>query len=238
MLIGLVAGALLLGTGVTALHVQAADKNDCPPPPHHDRRGGQPGGKLNPDAMAKHVHEAFGVAEADVKAAIEAKKDFHDIGQAAMLAKLSGKSFNDVLALKTDSTNWRDIGNNLGVSDDQVRNEMDTMMAAKMAKHDDISQETALSLIKNGYRPHDIERAAKLAKVSNSDIQAVLDMKKINNRWEDVAEKLGVDKSVLRPQRPSRDKDDAVCARPPMNEPIDEAMMVDPPDMAKDNAKK
>ena len=39
----------------------------------------------------------------------------------------------------------------------------------------------------------------KLAKLSNKDIQTVLDMKKINNRWGDVAEQLGVDRSALRP---------------------------------------
>ena len=31
-------------------------------------------------------------------------------------------------------------------------------------------------------------------------VQAVLDMKKINNRWSDVADQLGVDKAKLRPE--------------------------------------
>ena len=42
--------------------------------------------------------------------------------------------------------------------------------------------------------------AAVLAKESGKDVQAVLDMKKINNRWSDVADQLGVDKSKLRPE--------------------------------------
>ena len=41
-----------------------------------------------------------------------------------------------------------------------------------------------------------------IAKASGKDIQSVLDRKQINNRWEDVADVFGVDRSLLKPQQP------------------------------------
>jgi hypothetical protein len=76
---------------------------------------------------------------------------------------------------------------------------MNEMTADRMAKRGDIDKAKALALLNNGYRAQDISMAAKIAKLSGKDLQAVLDMKKINNRWSDIAKKLGVDASKLRP---------------------------------------
>lgn len=101
----------------------------------------------------------------------------------------------------------------------------DDNIAKMMAKKGDVDESTALKLLKNGYHPRDIEVAATLAKESGKDIQKVLDMKKINNRWEDVAKSLGVDESKVRPQRPEG-KEGRPGTQPPMGEPIDQEMMV------------
>ena len=68
---------------------------------------------MTTDEVAKHIAASFGVDEKQVKSALDDNKDFRDIGQAAMLAKISGKSFEDVLALKTDDKDWRTIGRSL-----------------------------------------------------------------------------------------------------------------------------
>lgn len=101
----------------------------------------------------------------------------------------------------------------------------DDNIAKMMAKKGDVDESTALKLLKNGYHPRDIEVAGKLAKETGKDIQKVLDMKKINNRWEDVAKSLGVDESKVRPQRPEGGRPGT---QPPMGEPIDQEMMVMP----------
>lgn len=103
----------------------------------------------------------------------------------------------------------------------------DDNIAKMMARKGDVDESTALKLLKNGYHPRDIEVAATLAKESGKDIQKVLDMKKINNRWEDVAKSLGVDESKVRPQRPEG-RDGRPGTQPPMGEPIDQDMMVMP----------
>ena len=210
MLAGIVAGALMVGTGFGVLsgQAQAADtavKGDrqAPPPMMRGHKGGQPPMmNMNADDVAKKLHETFGVSEAEVKEAINNKSDFQDIGQAAMLSKISGKSLKDVLAMKTADKHWPEVGKELGVTPDQIHKQMNEMTAARMAERGDIDKDKALTLLNNGYRSMDVSMAAKLAKLSGKDVQAVLDMKKINNRWGDVAKELGVDMSKLRPEPP------------------------------------
>ena len=135
-----------------------------------------------------------------LKAAIDAKEDFRDIGQAAMLAKVSGKSFKEILAMHKSQSDWKAITKSLGISHAQMREARLEMRAMHIAQKGLLAQDKALALLKNGYQSRDTNMAAILAKESGKDIQAVLDMKKINNRWTDVAGQLGVDKSKLRPE--------------------------------------
>ena len=207
MLAGIVAGVLMTGAGFGMLSGQAqaseaSVQNSRLSKPfvmrgQHEEKN--PMKNIDADKVAKHLNKTFGVSEEEVKAALKEKRDFHDVGQAAMLAKISGKSFKDVLAMKTKDRRWPDIGKELGVKPEQVRALLNDMTADRMAKHGNIDKNRALSLLNEGYQARDIEMAAKLAKLSGKDIKTVLGMKKINNRWGDVAQQLGVDKSALRP---------------------------------------
>ena len=241
MLAGIVAGVLMAGTGFGILGAQAhaADKNvqngqPCPPPMMRGHRGGQPPMMhMSADDMAKQLNKSFGVDEQEVKAAFEEKKDFRDIGQAAMLSKISGKSFKDVMAMKTDEKHWPQVEQELGVTREQIHAQMNEMTAERMAEHGDVDKDTALNLMNNGYRPHDIGMAAKLAKLSGKDIQSVLDMKKINTRWGDVAQQLGIDRDKLRPQRGEGFRGHGPQGGPPPAGDMEEEMT--PPDMEPDN---
>ncbi|WP_337470885.1 hypothetical protein [Mitsuokella jalaludinii] len=114
-----------------------------------------------------------------------------------MLAKISGKSFEDVLALKTDDKDWRTIGRSLGVTREKVASVRCEMTAKDLSQDGNVDETTAMNLLQAGYEPWDISWAAALAKAADKDIQSVLDLKKINNRWSDVAEQLGVDRRAL-----------------------------------------
>ena len=164
MLTGIIAGAMLLGGGLGTMSAQAETAHDSRPPQmeKQGQRPQHPPVQMDADKAAKYVADTFGVKQSEVKAAIEAKEDFRDIGQAAMLAKVSGKSFKEILAMHKSQSDWKAITKSLGISHAQMREAR-------------------------------LEMRAK-------DIQAVLDMKKINNRWTDVAGQLGVDKSKLRPE--------------------------------------
>jgi len=219
---GLVAGALLLGGGLTAYqfqatHTEAAQSAQAqrPLPPQVDAA-----------KAAARIAETFGVDESQVKAAIDSQRDFRDIGQAAMLAKLSGKSFQDVLAMKTDSNKWSDVCEKLGITREQERTARDTMMAKHICQEGNIDESTAVALLQNGYMPPDIASAAALAKTTGKDIQSVLDLKKINNRWRDVAKQLGVDDKTLQQVRRGPGfgpADDEFCDGPQGGPPPDDA---------------
>lgn len=198
MIAGIVAGLLLTAGGFGILSAQS--KSDDGAQTHMFAKGERPNGqapKMDAAEAAKHIAETFGVDESQVKSAIESNKDFRDIGQAAMIAKVSGKSFSDVLALKTDDKDWREIGESLGVTPEKIEEVRQSMTAQHLSQNGNIEESTALKLLKDGYQPRDIGCAALLAKASGKDIQSVLDLKKINNRWRDVANELGVDGSVL-----------------------------------------
>lgn len=162
-----------------------------------ERPDGQPP-KMTTDEVAQHIAESFGVDAKQVKSALDEQKDFRDIGRAAMLAKISGKSFADVMALKTDDKDWRDIESSLGVTREKVRQLRIEMTAKDLSRDGVIDEEGALKLLKDGYEPWDISCASILAEAAGKDIQSVLDLKKINNRWGDVADQLGVDHKELK----------------------------------------
>lgn len=213
--VGLLAGVLLVGVGFSGVQAmqsqqvaaqnvaagaakiaESANKTTAERPPF----------EMNPSEAARHIHEQFGVDEAEVKAALVEHRDFHDVGQAAMLAKISGKSFADVLALKTDNNTWPDVENQLGVTHEQILSQMHEMLAQRISQCGDVDAETATALLDNGYCGRDIVMAGKLATASGKDVQSVLNLKKINNRWGDVAEMLGLDRSTASfgPGEPNR----------------------------------
>lgn len=192
---GIVAGLVLTAGGFGVLSAQSQDKAAVQPRycmTQGERPDGQP-----PRMTTKHIAASFGVDEKQVKSALDDNKDFRDIGQAAMLAKISGKSFEDVLALKTDDKDWRTIGRSLGVTREKVASVRCEMTAKDLSQDGNVDETTAMNLLQAGYEPWDISWAAALAKAADKDIQSVLDLKKINNRWSDVAEQLGVDRRAL-----------------------------------------
>ena len=200
IVVGLVAGLVLTAGGFGVLSAQSQDKAAVPPRyclTQGERQDGQPP-KVSTDEVAQHIAASFGVDEKQVKSALDDKRDFRDIGQAAMLAKISGKSFADVLALKTDDKDWRTIEESLGVTREKVRQLRIEMTAKDLSRDGVIDEEGALKLLKDGYEPWDISCASILAEAAGKDIQSVLDLKKINNRWGDVADQLGVDRKELK----------------------------------------
>lgn len=223
---GIVAGAMLTGIGFSVTSVKAAENMEEQENPLQMQKGRMPHHpkvKMSADVAAKHIHEMFGVDEKEVKAAIAEDRDFFDIGQAAMLSQISKKSFKDVLAMKTEGKKWRDVEKSLGVTREQVREQMCLMQAMHIGQNGNVDKDTALALLKDGYEPRDIECAGILAKAAGKDIQSVLDKKKINNKWTDIAAQLGVDPNILRPEKGPRDmRGDGPQGEGPDGEPQDD----------------
>ncbi|MBR1858412.1 MAG: hypothetical protein IJ797_02820 [Selenomonadaceae bacterium] len=162
--------------------------------------------RINIDKIAKEIAEIYGVKESEVRDALNAKKPLDDIYYAAMLAKVSGKSFKKVLSMKAD---WWDVQDALGITEEQIHTVMEDMMISDISVRSNVPEETVRKLLKEHYHPRDIRIAGRLANAAHKDIQSVLDMKKINQRWRDVANELGVSESLVRPRGPIEEQEEA-----------------------------
>ncbi len=201
--IGMITGAVILcgaiGTYNSAAHAaryRGAHHTENMPPRH-----------LDSSKVAERISEQFGVDKSQVTKYLESGKcDPRDLMEGAMIAKLSGKSFDDVIAAKTDKTRWSEVAEKFGVSKDKIREAHDDMMADGLSRNGSISKSDALKLLKDGYRPNDLSVASEIAKSSGKSISDVLSMKKLNNSWRDVAKSLGVSENLVheRHDGPSR----------------------------------
>jgi len=190
ILTGLLSGALLL-TGSQALA--------APPDMPEDDSDWQEEAAAHRGGWAKFVSERYGVDAAQVEAALNDGVHIQDIRHAAVLAKLSGRNFSDVLAMKVD---WPQVAEKLGVTREQMRTFFRQDREENFAKLAGIDVKTFQSLVKDGYHPHDIGVAARIAKAAGKDVKGVLGKRKINNTWEDVAKSYGVDMKKIMPPPP------------------------------------
>ena len=150
------------------------------------------------ETVAKEFSDHYGVNEKEVLDAIKDGVDFFNIRQAAILSKASGKSFKQVLSMYSD---WSDVAKKLNISDEKFNSIRQDMLVERISAQSDLDSATVEKLLKDNYHPHDISIAGILAKNSNKNIQDILDMKKINKSWFDVAEELGVDKDLISPRQ-------------------------------------
>ena len=170
ILMGLIAGALILaGIGeVSARSLPVQNENEM---------------------WAKETAAWFEISEKEILKAIEAGKTREDIDIAAMISRISGKSLTQVLNMKAD---WSDVIKKLGITPQKYGETCREMMIKSIAMSSGLSESTVKNLLHNRYHPRDIKIAGRLAKASGKDVQEILDSKKINQRWIDVAEQLNV----------------------------------------------
>ena len=144
--------------------------------------------QVDPDKAAERLAEVFGIDKATVLDHYNNGVKFRDIGRAAFLAKASGKTLDDVLALKTADNKWRDVAKTLGITKEQAKATHRALTADRLSAKLGFDRQATLGLLDNGYRPRDVAVAGLLAGNTGKTSQEILDMKKINNTWRDVAD--------------------------------------------------
>ena len=177
--VGLMAGSLFFAG---ASEVYAAEKNPSPPNQQHMQN------RVND--WAKYTAEWSSASEKDILDAVKNRKSFEDIETAAMLSKISKKSFKEVLAMKND---WSDVMKKFGITHEKYEATIEELHIKKLAEDAEVDEAVIKNLLGKNYQPRDIVIAGKIAKASEKNIQEVLDMKKLNQRWVDVAKELKVD---------------------------------------------
>lgn len=185
VIIGMLVGAFVMA-GVFVPYITLAAQ----------REGGL--GGHGPAIMVERMAAELGIDKGEALKYCQQGVKPHELSHAAILAKISGKSLNDILAMKTLANTWRDVEKNLGVSREQIHAVRQDMMASRMEKNLSISKQEIVALLQQGYKAKDITMASVLSKNANKPIADVLAMKKINNGWHDVAASLGVSDDTLR----------------------------------------
>ncbi|MBR1728491.1 MAG: hypothetical protein IJ728_03095 [Selenomonadaceae bacterium] len=203
----LIASTISISSIVDNNFVQAENlNNNQKQTQQNDQRRHHQPPKFDVNKIAKEVAEDYGVKESEVLKALNDKRHLDDIYHAALLAKISGKSFQKVISMKTD---WFDVEKSLGINEDQIHNAREEMLIRDISINASISEDRVKKLLDDHYHPRDISIAGRLAKASNKDIQAVLDMKKINQRWFDIAKVLGVSEELVKPHGHFEEDDQA-----------------------------
>lgn len=187
ILAGLLGGALLFTGGQAFAN----------PPEMPDDNAWQEEAQANISGWAKFISTRYGLSGAEVEEALNNGVHIEDVRRAAVLAKLSGKSFSEVLAMKVD---WPQVAKKLGVTREQVIeffwNERNETFAERIG----VDAKTFQSLLKEGYDVRDICAAGIIAKHSGKSIKTVIEKRRINNTWQDVAKSFGVDWRNIMPQ--------------------------------------
>lgn len=194
-IIAMAAGGVLFGAslfGGTGAAQAGGEHHGGAPMGHHWR--------MNDEDAARRAAEMFGVDEAEVAAYLaENPRAFRDIFPCSMLARTSGHSFAEVMAIYEEQGDWRAVGESLGITREMIHETMGELMAARLADDKtNLTPDEARALLREGYHPRDVRAAGILGKAANKSARDILALKKINNGWDDVAKELGLDAKVLR----------------------------------------
>ncbi len=154
--------------------------------------------QYDPAKAAAHIANVYGLDQATVLASLNGGASPRDVNRAAFLAKASGKSFEEVLALKKSDNTWRDVARSIGVTREQMKAARQAMTADRLSAKLGLDHGTVAGLLGQGYKARDIAMAGLLAGNTDKTIGSVLDLKKINNTWRDVAASLGVSDDTLK----------------------------------------
>lgn len=187
----LAAGAFILAGVAGPLAVQAAPTISDRPAQHQRHQ-------VNPEQVAKRLSKEFGIDQSIIVKYQNQGKTTKDLVHASFLAKASDKSFESVMTLKTDNNTWKNVADTLGVDKAKLKAVRQEMAAKHLSQRLNIPQNDIQALFNQGYHQRDIAMAGLLAGHSSKSLTDVLDMKKINNTWQDVSQELGVDLKALK----------------------------------------
>ena len=194
---GILSGAMVFGGGLS-LNSAYADPPAEEQQEFDNRSERQQMTEEQINDYAKRLAEYYGLDQSEIATALQNHVHFEDIGNAATLAKISGKSFSEVLAMKVD---WRQVKEKLGVTDEQVEAFMKEERLEGLAQSSKLDKKTVENLLNEHYNPHDITVAGIIANASGKNVKSVLAKRKINNGWDDVAKEFGVDlQKLIRPE--------------------------------------
>ncbi|MBP2628277.1 MAG: hypothetical protein H6Q68_2988 [Firmicutes bacterium] len=194
----MIAGTFIMAAAASPFIVQASEIEESPAGQHQKGPRDLKNHQVNPEKAAQRLSDVFAIDKATILKYNADGMSFRDIGKAAFLANASGKSLADVISHKTPDNKWKDVAITLGITKEQMRTGRQNMAANNLNKKIGLDKQTTIDLLHEGYHVRDIGMASELAKNTSRPIIEVLSLKKINNKWSDVATTLGVDNETFK----------------------------------------
>lgn len=207
---GALAATVLAAGGLPAL-AASAPAPGAPRPTESAAAGHQARRAQHLRQLAAHLDGYLGLTSEQVAGLVSQFGPVRLLA-AAPLAKLSGRSVPDVIALKTADRGWRDVAASLGLSREQVRDETKRMHAAlREARRQAGFGRFAAALagyldapageVEQTVRQHGARAAlaaAPLAKLGGRTLSDVIALKAADGGWKQVAEQLGLSPEQVR----------------------------------------
>ncbi|MDL2280277.1 hypothetical protein LJC10_00290 [Selenomonadales bacterium OttesenSCG-928-I06] len=104
-----------------------------------------------------------------------------------IITKASGRSFKEVMALKTPDNNFFTIAKELGVSQEDAISISEELSLEEVVEYLQIDRAVFDNLVAENYRYRDIVLAGIVSKHAKKPISEIVLLKKINNTWFEVA---------------------------------------------------
>lgn len=165
------------------------------------QRGGWVPDKKDYKVISEEMARDFGLDEKEILAACKDKRSLWDIMHAAAVAKASNQPFANVIRFKTAENSWGDVYAAMRVSPAMIRaagaDAMTNLMANYMADRLAMDKSQVKGLLEEGYRPRDIFCASVIAKLSDTGVKEILQEKKINKWWQDIAQAHNIDRETF-----------------------------------------
>lgn len=139
--------------------------------------------KMTLAEMQLVLSQKYFVAPETTKALIEKGVDFQDLNRAALYSFISGKSVEDILALKHDEP-WQRVEVLIGAVGQKAYDKKLELSAINLERWWKIPKKVGLSYLKKGYPMHYVKVAWVLSKHSDWTMDAILKDKKYPENWK------------------------------------------------------
>ena len=148
-----------------------------------ERQGPPRRQKMTLPEMQLVLSQKYFVAPETTKALIEKGVDFQDLNRAALYSFISGKSVEDILALKHDEP-WQRVEVLIGAVGQKAYDKKLELSAINLERWWKIPKKVGLSYLKKGYPMHYVKVAWVLSKHSDWTMDAILKDKKYPENWK------------------------------------------------------
>lgn len=162
--------------------------------------------KLDPEKATAHIVSSFNVSKEEVQNLNSKGYTYRDIGKAAFLANIAGKSLTEVISLKQTNNTWRDVAGQVGVTKEQMKAERSKVFSERLAKRYNVNAAELRTLHDQGVPYHGLAKASYLAQQAHKPVSEVTALKDKENTWLDVSNKLGLNEDQTKQEFAKRHK--------------------------------